>query len=341
MIRFAMPCARAFVLSLLLLSSASARADEPITLRMAVVAPDGSGWSRELRALAREIETLTHGSVLMKWYFGGIAGDELRALGRIRRGQLDGEAGALFCSTLSSTMNMTRVAGLVRNREEALYLLNRLRQPIDADFRRAGFEPLVVVNLGNDIMFLRHEINTFAQLQKTPMWIWDEDKLLRSQMATMGLTMIPGTLEGLLPMFDAGRIDGMFVIPTAALAFQWTTRARYFIALQGSTLPACLVVTQKAFDQLTLEQQRAVRAASASFAVRFEELGKREDALLLHGLLEKQGVRRLVASEALRSAFLGAAAIGRNHLDDKTLPIETLKQAMSMLAEYREQQRAR
>jgi TRAP-type transport system periplasmic protein len=328
----------AFALPLLLLSTTAAVAGEDtpaITLRMAAIAPEGTGWAREVKALSREFEAATNGAVRMKWYLGGIAGDETMAVSRIRRGQLDGAAGALFCGSLSSTLAVTRVAGLVQSRDEALHLLNYLRPRIDEDFKRAGFVSLVIGNFGNDIIFLRERADSFAELKKRPLWIWNADAVLRRQMDLMGMHMVPAAIDELSPLYDAGKIDGMFVIPTAALAFQWTTRAKFFIDLRSSMLAGCMTLSQKSFDQLTFEQQQALRTATAKFALRFEELGKREDALLLGGTLERQGVHKLPASEGLRSAFIEAASAARGHLEDAVIPSSLVKESLDLLSTYR------
>jgi len=322
-------------LPLLLTSTLAHAGDEPIVLRMAAIAPEGTGWARELKAMARDVENTTHGDVHMKWYLGGIAGDEATAISRVKRGQLDGSAGALFCGSLSSTLGVTRVAGIVQSRDEALFLLNHFKPRIDEDFKKNGFVALVVGNFGNDIMFLRDRADSFADLKKRPLWIWNAETVLRRQMELMGLHMVPAAVEQLLPMYDDGKIDGMFVIPTAALAFQWTTRAKYFIELRGSMLPGCVALSQKAWDQLSFEDQQALQAAAAKFAVRFEDLGKREDALLLGGMLEKQGVHKLSASEGLRAAFLEAAAAARAKLDDSVIPSKLIKESLDILATYR------
>jgi TRAP-type C4-dicarboxylate transport system substrate-binding protein len=331
----------AFATLVLLLASPAHAADEPLTLRMAAIAPDGTGWARELRAFAREVESGTGGVVRIKWYLGGIAGDEPTALERIRRGQLDGAAGALFCGALSPTMAVTRVAGLVRTRPEALHLINRLRPRIDDDFKKRGFVALAMGNFGNDILLLRKRVESFGELQKTRMWMWDADKLLQKQMALMGMNMAPATIEHLSAMYDAGEVDGMFVIPTAALAFQWTTRARYFMELRSTALAACVTVSQKAYDQLSFEQQQALRAAGAKLAIRFEDLGMREDALLLNEAFEKQGIKKLATGPALRAAFLEAANRSRDHLGNQGIAPELLKQAADILSDFRTGRHAR
>jgi TRAP-type C4-dicarboxylate transport system substrate-binding protein len=194
---------------------------------------------------------------------------------------------------------------------------------------------LVVGNFGNDVIFLRRRVDNFRELQKTPMWIWDADVLLRKQMTAMGLTMVPAAVDQLAGMYDAGQIDAMFVIPTAALAFQWATRAHYFIELRGSALAGCVTLSLRAFDSLSFAQQQVLRDAANRFGIRFEELGRREDSLLLGTTLERQGVKRLTASDQLRALFLEAARTARDNLDPRILPAEVLSQAQALLAEFR------
>src|SRR4030095_14718138 len=71
------------LLAIALLATSPARANEPVTLRMASVAPDGAAWAREFKAFAREVAASTQGQVQIKWYLGGIAGDELRQHERV------------------------------------------------------------------------------------------------------------------------------------------------------------------------------------------------------------------------------------------------------------------
>src|SRR5271170_6030812 len=101
----------AFALGLVI--TASPAQAEPVQLRMAAIAPEGTAWARELHALARDIEGQTDGRVTMKWYLGAIAGDELTSVERVRRGQLDGVGGALFCTRLAPSLWVVRLAGLL------------------------------------------------------------------------------------------------------------------------------------------------------------------------------------------------------------------------------------
>ena len=53
---------------------------------MGTVAPEGSGWARELSALARYVEAEAKGALRVKLYFDGVAGDELEMGERMQQG---------------------------------------------------------------------------------------------------------------------------------------------------------------------------------------------------------------------------------------------------------------
>jgi TRAP-type transport system periplasmic protein len=313
--------------------SSSAHAED-VVLRMAAIAPDGSSWARSVRALGRDVEAATNGGVRMRWYVGGIAGDEKTALARVRRGQLDGFAGASSCDQLSPTMKVARVMGLVQSRAEGLHLLQQLRPRIDDDLKQQGFVELALGGFGLDVLFLRAPVRTLADLRKVPLFVWNVDPVLHAQLTAMGMRLVADELEKLDDLFDAGQIDGVFAIPAAALAFQWTTRFKYFVDLKSSYLPGCLVVTQKAFNQVAAGDRDALRAASARFNKRFEDDGQRDDAQLVSSLLERQGMKRLKLPE-LRDELFAAARDSRHAIPPAVVAPELLAKATSILAQLR------
>ena len=126
----------AFVLVLAI--AGAGRAEPATVLRIATAAPDGTGWAREIRAFAREVEISTHGKVTVKWYFGGIAGDEVEVADRVQRGQLDGTAsGGVLCQRSSPTMRVIGLQGMVQTRDEARHLHGLLRADIAAGWPQA------------------------------------------------------------------------------------------------------------------------------------------------------------------------------------------------------------
>jgi TRAP-type C4-dicarboxylate transport system substrate-binding protein len=293
--------------AVVVLGCATANAAPGIRLRMAAIAPEGTGWAREIHALSRDVAEATAGAVELKWYLGAIAGDELTVLDRIQRGQLDGTAGALFCQRLAPSLRAMRIPALVQTRDEHSNVLGQLRTQIDQEFDQSGFVDLGIGGFGADILFTRSPVRSLAELQQQRLWVWDADEVLRAVLDGVGLRTVPLTVEQAAAAWDNGKLDGYVAVPTAALGYQWSTRTHYFADLHVAFLPGCIVVAKRAFDQLTFEQRTAVKAASAKFVVRFEDYGRAADDKLLGSLFEKNGLKRVSVSESFRSEFYAAA----------------------------------
>ena len=71
-----------------------------MTLKIATLAPDGSSWMQAMRDGAAEVDRLTEGRVKLRFYPGGVMGNENSVLRKIRVGQLQG--GALTGGGLAS-----------------------------------------------------------------------------------------------------------------------------------------------------------------------------------------------------------------------------------------------
>jgi TRAP-type C4-dicarboxylate transport system substrate-binding protein len=327
-----MVCLRALAAAALLVAATPAVADVAV-LRIATVAPEGTSWARELRAWARDTEQITGGKVRIKIYFGGIAGAEEVVLDRIRREQLDGAIGSELCTRLAPSMKVARVIGVFQTRDENSYVLSRLKPLLDAEFLKAGFINFGEAGLGSELLFTREPVPDFDTLKRLRMWVWESDDLLPPQAKAMGLKVVQTPLDQAGRAFEAGKFDGFLTIPTAALAFQWTTQVRFVTALRVSFRSGCLIVATRAFDALAAETQRAMLSVVGKLNQRIEAIGRREDEALLGGLLAKQGVNAVEPSERLRAEFLDAALRVRS--DTRIVPPATLQLVLSWLADYR------
>jgi TRAP-type C4-dicarboxylate transport system substrate-binding protein len=315
------------------IAAENAAAPAGTLLRIATVAPDGSAWARELRAWARDVEATTGGAVRIKVYFGGIAGDELTVLDRIRREQLDGAIGSEMCTRLAPSLKVTRVIGAFRSREENAYVLARLRTTVDAEFLRAGFINFGEAGLGSEMLFTREPVRDLATLRKLRLWIWDTDDVLPPQARALGLTIVQTPLAEAGRAYDAQKFDGFIAIPAAALAFQWTTQARYVTPLSITFRSGCLIIATRAYDALSAETQRAFQSSTGKLNQRIEEVGREQDSALLGGLLARQGLTRLPETDRLRGEFFEAAR--RVRAGTRVVSESTLNQVLIWLADYR------
>jgi TRAP-type C4-dicarboxylate transport system substrate-binding protein len=307
-----------------------------VVLRFGTIAPDGTSWSRLAKSVATALSDATHGQVTGKWYFNGIAGDEIEMAERIRRDQLDGiVSGGMLCQKLSPSMRVLRVIGLFQSRDESAYVAGRLKSQFDDEFRKAGYVNLGSVGVGPDLIFSRQPIRSMADLRKTRMWAWTLDEVFRTEWPLLGVRLVPTSINEGLKAYEDGQLDGFFAVPSSALAFQWSSEARYMTDLRVSFLRTCILVATRAYDALPLEAQSALTNAAARGILQLEELGRSQDEQLLHGLFEKQGIQPVPVSESFRSEFFAEALAARERMPAKLVRRELLQRVLALLADFR------
>ena len=120
-------------------------------------------------------------------------------------------------------------------------------------------------------------------------WLWSLDDVLRTQLGAMGVNVVPLPVEGSARAYDEGKVDSFVGLPSAALAFQWSTQARYVIDLRVGYLTGCLLFSRRAWDTLSHDDQQACESAAAKLQVRIQETTRTMDESLLSGLFAQAG----------------------------------------------------
>ncbi|MDB4970205.1 MAG: TRAP-type C4-dicarboxylate transport system, substrate-binding protein [Myxococcales bacterium] len=327
-----------FILVFLMWSSFSTAvgAEERRVLRIATVSPTGTTWARLVESMGNDIERMTNGKVHIKWYFGGIAGDEMEAARRMQAGQLDGLlSGGPYCESAMPTMRVLSIPALFQDRDEAAYVMHLLRPDLNQEAERSGYALMGTTGLGPALVFSRMPIRNMSELRKTRLWAWD---LFGGEIAAerkMGLSIEPAAVERASRAYDDNKVDGFISIPAAALAFQWSARARYIVGLRIRYLTACVLISHASLDRLPIEHQNAIRASFAKGDARMEDLGRQQDDELLGGLFARQGLQPVPVSETFRSQFFEAARKARQALGERLVPPDLLARIEHLLADYR------
>jgi TRAP-type C4-dicarboxylate transport system substrate-binding protein len=309
---------------------------EPTTLRLATAAPDGTAWARLFKGMALDVAAESNGELALKWYFGSIAGNEMEMLDRMKRGQLDGVlSGGILCMRLAPTMRVLRLLTLFQSRDEASYVIGRLRPILDAEFIQSGYQNMAEGGLGSDILFTRTPVRTLAELRKTRLWVWDLDEPMRAQLKALGVPIVPLPVEEASRAYEEHRVDGFLAVPAAALAFQWSAQTKYMSQIHMAFLTGCLIVTNRAFDALPITARRALQTSTAKLSARIEDLGHAQDDELVNRLFAKQGLETVPLIDPFSAEFFDAARYVRDHLPNGFIPTELIQRVMALLADYR------
>jgi TRAP-type transport system periplasmic protein len=314
--------------------AAKAHAAPDYVLRIATLAPDGTPWAREVRAFVRNVEKSTHGSVTIKVYFGGVAGDEEEVLRRIQRGQLDGAVAGMLCEKLAPSMRLADLPGLFQSRAEAAAIMNALQADFNAEAAKQGFEMPATMGLGPDIFFTKRPIHSFAELKEQRLFNWSIDEVTIATSRAMGLTIVPLDVNQAMGALTSDQVDGVLATPSEAISFQWLSSAPFYVPLLANYGLACMILPSAVLNRLPPEHRAALRSAAARMSDRMETTGRAEEVEFLSGKSKYQATQ-VPPSPAFRAEYFAAARAVRERLGVRFVPRALLDRVQSMLADYR------
>jgi TRAP-type C4-dicarboxylate transport system substrate-binding protein len=277
-------------LLLTILVLASGLSAQAATLKIATVTPEGSQWMTDMRASAREIKERTDGRVQIKYYGGGVMGNDQKVLGRIRIGGLQG--GAFTPSTLASQypdLNLYGLPLVFDSEEEAAYVRERMDAKLSAGLEEAGWVNFGFAAGGFAILMSNEPIDSLDDLKGKKIWIPEGDLVSRQSMAALKLSPVTLPLTDVLTGLQTGLIDIVAMSPIGALVLQWHTKVKYVTELPLVYTLGFMAVDRKSFNKLSDGDKAIVREVMERTYQNFDKVnlvdnaGAR-DALLNAGL---------------------------------------------------------
>jgi TRAP-type C4-dicarboxylate transport system substrate-binding protein len=260
------------------------------TIKIATVAPDGTAWMREMRAGADALKKRTGDRVEIKYYPGGVMGDEPSVLRKIKIGQLQG--GAFTGGELSAIVKDAQVYSLpflFKNQEEVDKVRAQLDPLLKKSFQQAGFEAVGISGGGFAYTMSVKDIKTRDDLKAAKVWVPQGDRIADAGFKAAGVTPIPLPLADVYTSLQTGLIDTAANTPAGAIAFQWHTKIKHMIDLPLTYVVGILVIDKKVVDGLSADDQKALNEELGAAFARLEKIN-RDDNMQARGALEKQGV---------------------------------------------------
>lgn len=231
-------------------------------IKFATVAPEGSTWLKHMRDLDRDIREKSGGEMGFRIYAGGIAGDELDVLKKIRIGQI--HSAAFSGVGFGQILPMVRVLDLpflFRSYEEIDHV-HRALQPFFADtFKGKGFELLAWAEVGNVHLLSKKPIRRLKDLRGLKVWTWSGDPIAKATFAHMGVNPIPLSYPDVATALNTGMIDTIYAPPLAALVLQWHTYLNYMTELPLAHSTGAVLISSKYYHTLPKGLSRLLRSS--------------------------------------------------------------------------------
>ena len=220
-------------------------------IKFATVAPEGSTWMQHMRRLDKALRQKTDGRLGFRLYPGGIAGDELDVLRKIRIGQI--HAAAFSGVGLAQIMPKVRVLDLpflFRNDREVDLTHTALQNTFAEDFRGQGFEHVGWAEVGHVHLFSQAPIRRVADVTGLKIWTWSGDPISKETFSVMGTNPIPLSITDVTTALNTGMIDTVYAPPLGALALQWYLKSRYMTSLPLAHATGAVLISHRFFNKI-------------------------------------------------------------------------------------------
>jgi len=323
-------------LFLLLGFSGMSFAAEPLTIKFATVAPEGSTWMNTMKELDKTIREKTQGQIAFRVYAGGVAGDELDALRKIRIGQLQSAAfsGVGFGQILPA-VRVLDLPFLFMNYKEIDLVHKELEVFFAEQFRQKDFELLSWAEVGNVHLFSQEPIRKVGDLAKLKVWTWSGDPIAKETFSAMGTNPVPLAITDVTTALNTGMIDTVYAPPLGAIALQWNLSVKYMTSLPLAHSTGAILVSKSFSQKIPAEHFKIVKDEFHRSMERLTlELRKQTEESV--ALLEKGGIKILPApQEADLKEFYKVHDRVAQALTGKVYPKDVLDKVYDILKKNR------
>jgi len=269
---------------------ATASAAEKHIIKFATVAPEGSAWMKTMRAVETTIKQKSRGEVLFRVYPGGVAGDELDVLRKMRIGQI--HSAAFSGVGFGEILPMVRVLDLpflFRGYPEIDKVHSELESYFSENFLEKGFVLLSWAEVGNVHLFSKQPIEKVEDIARRKVWTWSGDPVAKETFTQMGTTPIPLSVADVITSLNTGMIDTVYGPPLGAVALQWHRYLKYMTSLPLTHSTGALLISADAFKRIPHEHSRMIKNEIREAMVRLtRELREQNEAAIQ--IIQKGGV---------------------------------------------------
>ena len=259
-------------------ASAEASPSAVHQLRIATLAPRQSGLGEAFQELRRQLKERTGGAVNLKMYHGGVAGDEMTVVRKMRVGQLDG---ALLTSTglgaLVPQVLVLQAPGLIGSYPELDDVREKLAPEFEALFDKAGYTLVSWGDSGQIRIFSRHKVQAPSDLRRTRPWVWRGSTTMKAFIEATGANGVTLALPEVYSALQTGMVDTVIATSIGVLAFQWHTHLKTMTKPGGGIVVGAYIIKKDRLAELPKEARDYIRQSARDHADQFREGGRRLD----------------------------------------------------------------
>ncbi len=306
---------------------------EARVIKLATLAPKGSPWHDVVQDIAEQWKALSGGTVTIRIYPGGVAGDDPDTVRKLRIGQLQaaGLTGAGLVK-IAPEFQALQMPMMFRSDAELNHVRDRLGPRLEAILEEKGFKLLTWGDAGWVHYFTQSPVVHPDDLKPLKIFTWAGDATVTEAYRSLGYHPVPLPATEIHLALQSGLINAVPTMPLAALANQWFGLVGHMTDLKWAPLVGAVVISLKAWEgipeDLRAGFEAAARAAGERLRVRAQQFETEAiDAMVAHGLEVHPVPDAVAAVWESRARSIYPILIGRVVPADMVAEVERLRDA--------------
>jgi len=300
---------------ILLLFTATTQA---ATIKIATLSPDGTTWMKKMRAAAKEIATRTDNRVKIKFYPGGVMGNENAILRKMRINQLQGAAvssGAL--QRYYADVEIYSMPFIFNSHDEVLYVRKKMDNLIIEGLEKGGLISFGIAESGFAYILSNKPIKGVSELRKQKAWIPDTASA-RNAVKAFKIKPIPLPFSDVLAALQTSLVDTIAISPIASIALQWHTQVKYLTEMPLLYGWGTLVINKRTMNKLKAADKKTVTEILNRTFNEIDAVNQKDNSAAL-AALKNQGITFVKPDSKQRAEWKKLAQDGNSTLVDKGL----------------------
>ena len=305
-------------------------------LRIGTLAPKNSLYHRELLGLGEVWRTAQGGTAKSLVYADGSQGGEAEMVRRMRIGQLQGALLSVVGlreiePAISALQNMPM---LFRSWDEVDHVREKMRASMEKKFNDKGYVVLTWGDAGWVRFFSKDPAFRPSDYKKMKFFAWGGESEQQEIMKSLGYTPVPLETSDILPAIQTGMINVVPSTPYFALASQIYNTAPNMLDINWAPIVGALVLTRKAWDDMSPSAQDTLRLASEKAGLRMRTQARQEVDDAVEAMKKRGLVVNRPTPEQLREWNALAESL-YPRIRGAMVPAETFDEVMALLKAYR------
>jgi TRAP-type C4-dicarboxylate transport system substrate-binding protein len=240
------------ILTILCLTCVVGAAATAQTIKLGSLAPEGSPWDKALHRIAVDWNRASNGTLRVKVFPGGIAGDEPSMIRKIRINQLQAAAiTGVGLSSIAADLFAVQLPFVIRTAEEMDYVMAELEPTFNRMLGKKGFTLVAWFFTGWIHLFSKTPVTTPGDAQQLKLHGDPAAPQIIDAWKDLGFHVVAVPSTEVLGALQSDMVEAFLLTPLTAAAMQWFGVAKNMMDLPLAPMLSGIIVSERIWKGLS------------------------------------------------------------------------------------------